>query len=625
MPTYNQGSFIRRAIQSLVNQKYKYWELIIVNDGSTDCTEDFLTDILSSSSFSLKYLKNEKNMGLGAAINQALRIAKYDYIAYLPSDDVYEINHLETFQKVFEKNIDAVLVYSGIRYDSCLTSQFCKIEGVKGVIPGYSLQLVQTAHKKTKDYWIERSECISDDLFFTFWRKLTDKGSFLPTNKITCEWTNHPLQRHKITAEKYGGGLNKYRKFYNVQHPLRMRTSSSKTIDEYELYKDYRNKNPFSKKQLKILLVGDLAYYSERIYAFEEDGHKLYGLWATPIACYSTIGPLPFGNVEDVPYNTWREEIKKIKPDIIYGQISTGAISIAHEVLTAKTGVPIVWHFKESPHEAMKVGLWDKLIDLYSNADGKIYLSDTSRRYFNQFIYNRRDVENVLILDPELPKSNCFTSNFSQKLSVSDQAIHTVIIGRMIGIGMPDFAKMAANNIHLHIYNENYANSIDLIAFKKLAPNFFHIHDHCSQRKWVEEFSKYDAGWLHCFDSKNHNNYNCLQWSDLNIPARINVLVAAGLPIIQKANSGHIVAMRDYVQDRDIGIFYKNIDDLIKQLNDKKEISRLHANIIAQRMQFTFDYHVPKLINFFRKVITENVNNEQTIIENCEYGESSKL
>jgi hypothetical protein len=80
--------------------------------------------------------------------------------------------------------------------------------------------LVQAAHYKTENRWIERGECVSEDLFFTFWRKLTGKGTFVQTKKVTCEWTNHPYQRHKITGEKFGGGLNKYRRYYDVGEPI---------------------------------------------------------------------------------------------------------------------------------------------------------------------------------------------------------------------------------------------------------------------------------------------------------------------------------------------------------------------------------------------------------------------
>ncbi len=63
MPTYNQGHFISRSVQSLLLQSLKTWELIIVNDGSTDYTEDVIKEFILDSR--IKYFKNKKNKGLG--------------------------------------------------------------------------------------------------------------------------------------------------------------------------------------------------------------------------------------------------------------------------------------------------------------------------------------------------------------------------------------------------------------------------------------------------------------------------------------------------------------------------------------------------------------------------------
>jgi glycosyltransferase involved in cell wall biosynthesis len=605
MPTFNQASFIRRAIYSLYNQSYTQWELIIVNDGSTDNTEEYISDIITSS-LPIKYIRNKKNQGIGVAINQALNVAKYNYISYLPSDDYYDENHLITIKELFDTSDHIVLVYSGVRYDGANSEEYSLYEVATGVRKGYFLSLVQVAHKKTDDRWTERRECVSEDLFFTFWRKLTDKGIFVPTNKVTCEWTNHPDQRHKKTGEKFKGGLNKYRTYYNVQEPITIRTTNYKTINENIEYALYRKKNKIRKDALKIVLVGDLAYNAERVYAFEEAGHKLYGLWSKPAFCYSTIGRLPFGNVEDIPYESWQKYIKQINPDIFYAQISTGAILIANEVMKANTGIPLVWHFKESPHDAMKRGLWDKLIDLYSFADGIIYLNKEIELFYKQFCIPRTKRQEYL-LDPELPKKNCFTSIFSEKLSTKDRAIHTVVIGRMIGLSIIDMQILAKNNIHIHLYNQNYTSETRyIIPFKTVAPRHFHVHSYCSQFDWVKEFSKYDAGWIHCFDSSNGNSINQAKWCDLNIPARINTLVAAGLPIIQKNNRDHIVAMKSYIQNYDIGIFYTKTEELVTKLNNKKEMNRLIQNVLANRQYFTFDHHVPSLIRFFRKVIANS-------------------
>src|SRR5690348_708419 len=91
MPTFNQEKFLSRAINSLLKQTLDNWELIIVNDGSTDNTFHVVQDFLEDKR--IKYLQNVSNKGLGASINNALGIAQGKYIAYLPSDDIYYKDH----------------------------------------------------------------------------------------------------------------------------------------------------------------------------------------------------------------------------------------------------------------------------------------------------------------------------------------------------------------------------------------------------------------------------------------------------------------------------------------------------------------------------------------------------
>ena len=609
MPVYNQAGFIRRAILSLFQQTFSDWELIIVNDGCTDETESFISDFLLKQR--ITYIKNESNQGLGYAINQGIEVAKHDYIAYLPADDFYYPDHLETLSDTFSQSPDIALVFTGIRYENKDSFTNVSNQETTGIAQMSCLQLVQTAHKKTADRWVERSEWDSDDLFNLFWRKLTDKGVFASTKQITCFWTNHPLQRSRIMSEDYQGGLNYYRSYYQVKTPIKMWISNRKFIDEEKLYDSFRRKIPKSGDGLKILLVGELAYNPERIYALEEQGHTLYGLWTPkPGFSFATVGPLPFGNVTDVPYENWQERVRLINPDIIYAMLNLETAVFAYEILKGDTGIPFVWHFKEGPHVCMRYGYWEKLISLYASADGKIYLNDETKNWYEQFIPHSGL---SFILDGDLPKADYFTDDFSPKLSESDGAVHTVIPGRIVGIDENDMKTMAEQNIHLHIYIENYHSSREYLHNKlmRAAPKHFHLHPNCTPENWVKEFSQYDAGWLHSFESVNNGNLMRAAWNDLNIPARINTLAAAGLPMILRDNSGHIVATQSQVKKYDIGIFFNRIEELRETFNNKLRMEELRNNVLKHREQFSFDCHVPALIDFFRKVIQQYKNRKK--------------
>ncbi len=600
MPVFNQCGFVRRAVSSLFSQTYAHWELIIINDGSTDALNEFIADYLTDSR--IKYIENPENYGLGYALNRGLDAASYDLIAYLPADDFFYENHLQTLADALAKP-EVALAFTGIRFDDSKDSGFLDYKTCKGAIPGYCTQLVQVAHRKTADRWTEREECVSEDLFYLFWRKLTGRGAFAPCQTVTCEWCCHPNQRHKICGERYGGGLNKYRAYYGVKQPIRFRSGKYKMFDEVGNYAPYRNHVVSYSEGLKILLVGELAYNPERIYALERSGHRLYGLWAQPRFGYSTVGHLPFGNVEDVPYENWRERVKEINPDVVYALLSTSAIEIAHEVLMADTGIPFVWHFKEGPQEAQKAGLWDKLITLYARADGRIYLNAEEKRWIEQFIPPVPE-ECCLLLDGDMPLADSFSDRFSPKLSASDGEIHTVVAGRVVGLSPNDYAELARNGIHLHVYSENLTPDEASQPFLAVDRTHFHIHNHCPQHRWTEEFSQYDAGWLHCVDGGNDGNVLKMTWADMNLPARISTYLVAGIPMIQKRNASHIFAQRSYVGGYGMDICYDTITEVVDVLKDQRLMAEKVDNVLANRHRFSFDANVETLTGFFRRIIS---------------------
>ncbi len=101
MPSYNTEQYIAKSIQSVIDQTHTNWELIIVDDCSTDNTDDV---VASFDDERIIYLKNEKNSGAAISRNRALREAKGDYIAFLDSDDLWHPQKLEKQISFMEEN-----------------------------------------------------------------------------------------------------------------------------------------------------------------------------------------------------------------------------------------------------------------------------------------------------------------------------------------------------------------------------------------------------------------------------------------------------------------------------------------------------------------------------------------
>ena len=92
MPSWNTSNFIAESIQSVINQTYENWELIIVDDCSTDNTDDVVAKFTDKR---IRYFKNEKNSGAALSRNRALREARGEWIAFLDSDDLWNPDKLE--------------------------------------------------------------------------------------------------------------------------------------------------------------------------------------------------------------------------------------------------------------------------------------------------------------------------------------------------------------------------------------------------------------------------------------------------------------------------------------------------------------------------------------------------
>lgn len=102
MPSYNTANYIEASIESVRHQTYENWELIIVDDCSTDNTDEVVKPLLSDAR--IRYLKNEKNSGAAVSRNLALREAKGKWIAFLDSDDLWLPEKLEKQVAFMEQN-----------------------------------------------------------------------------------------------------------------------------------------------------------------------------------------------------------------------------------------------------------------------------------------------------------------------------------------------------------------------------------------------------------------------------------------------------------------------------------------------------------------------------------------
>ncbi len=112
-PSYNSSRFIVEAIESVLAQNYKNLEMIIVDDCSTDNSEEIIENFVNKDE-RIKFIKMEKNSGPAIARNRAIKEAQGRYIAFLDSDDLWMSNKLEK-QIEFMKEYNLAFTYSAYK------------------------------------------------------------------------------------------------------------------------------------------------------------------------------------------------------------------------------------------------------------------------------------------------------------------------------------------------------------------------------------------------------------------------------------------------------------------------------------------------------------------------------
>jgi len=122
MPAYNHERYIEKAILSIVNQTFQDFELIVINDGSTDKTPEILDRLSEEYGFQVIH---QENVGLTKALNRLISLAKGEFITGCASDDFWPETRLEEQLSYFEQNPDVDLVHGN----------FTTVDGNNQIVP----------------------------------------------------------------------------------------------------------------------------------------------------------------------------------------------------------------------------------------------------------------------------------------------------------------------------------------------------------------------------------------------------------------------------------------------------------------------------------------------------------
>ena len=220
-------------------------------------------------------------------------------------------------------------------------------------------------------------------------------------------------------------------------------------------------------------------------------------------------------------------------------------------------------------------------------------------------------------LDSDLPSRAFMNDRFSPKLSATTGEIHTVCIGRPLGI---NFAEAARHKIHVHIYGNNHddvatliarqLSPVELASFRSLIGHYVHIHPSIqpgnttleaireAKDRWVAEFSRYDAGWSYVGRP--------FPWPKLEdraaIPNRLGTYVLAGLPVISETLPGHDRYEGLAAHNLAIDFLPRDYAKLAADLRRTDKLMRMNERARAYRNEFSFEATLGPLLACFERI-----------------------
>ncbi len=289
---YNSEKYLRETLDSIVSQTYKDWELVIINDGSSDSTESIIFKY-KNQGYPIIYHYQE-NRGLGASRNEALKLSQGEYIAFIDHDDIWLPQKLEKQIPLFADTSvglvysDAIYFVSGTRYAYRLykTSPLPSRGNIFGnllVNCGLNLSTVAIRREILNDIpWFPEDMEISED-FDLFMRILYCwKADYIeePLTKYRLHDLNLSLKRPDLIAHEIQRLIERLNDFFPDIHDLYGKEISYFSDIRYRMWKAealwYKNDKKGARQELlsllrkRLNLRAFLSFILTFFYTFEE-------------------------------------------------------------------------------------------------------------------------------------------------------------------------------------------------------------------------------------------------------------------------------------------------------------------------------------------------------------------
>ena len=357
---------------------------------------------------------------------------------------------------------------------------------------------------------------------------------------------------------------------------------------------------------MRILILGAPGPYPERLSAFCSAGHAVWLVSTEPLPKDLT----PFEGMTTLHYEDMGSTSAEATPqllrlievqqvDAVYSLLNVwdGSNRATADLLAHGCPVPVIRHYKEhyfTPSEAERCCI--------EKSTGVVFINEESRDYFARMY---RLPRHTACLDADGIPRRYLSDNFSPKLSAADSAPHLLIAGSVSEDGgRYDYRELIGEltgaGAHVHLYAQfrkltvsGQLNNTHAVAeaYRRVGrPGYVHLHEPVAPARFVEEWSRYDAGLLHVARADD-------PFRVLNMPNRYSAYLAAGLPVALA--DGAMPAMQQQLEALGAGIIYRDIVEFSGRLPD----AGAAAQARAVREAATFEAVFPQLLAFISRCV----------------------
>ncbi|HRZ19106.1 MAG TPA: glycosyltransferase [Methanofastidiosum sp.] len=270
IPCYNQGRYLDQAVQSVLDQTYKNFEIIIINDGSTD---EYTNELLKKYNKRNTKVYKTQNQGLASTRNYGFSLSKGEFVQFLDSDDFLDPNKFKDQMNIFNKYKDLDVSYTNYKYYYDNTKEFSdsRMEDLIGKNP-------------FEDFVYKWQRGISIPIHCAMFKReiFNENGPFVSGFKATEDWLMWVEIAHKGCKFRY---LNRDYALYRIQSNSMTRNKSfmlywvskaisyieNKYISDSEISRFNQEQENYFKELIDLFFINEST---NRIHILEEELEK---------------------------------------------------------------------------------------------------------------------------------------------------------------------------------------------------------------------------------------------------------------------------------------------------------------------------------------------------------------